>query len=175
MGRYIALRRRLGACLMLCTLASLARADGNGLHSEFGEVHVERLAIGKTYSLTRLAATPLVLRNTSSKTLSVQLDVVTPAHHELRPGAEALADPSWVRLERRRVELAPRTTFRTDVRVSVPYDPDLAGKTFQVDLVSRVVEKGKLESPGQHHRLVFTVAMDYNDDTEATFSLRWPR
>jgi hypothetical protein len=166
---------KLGAVVALTALAAGAAAESTGgLRSEFGEVRVERLAIGKTYSLSHVAATPLVLRNTSDTALSVRIDVCIPSHHELREGALPLPDPSWLQLERRRVDLPARSSLRTDVRVTVPYDPDLAGKTFQVDFRSQVVGDPKRRQSGQRHRLVFTVAMDYRDDTEAMFSLLAP-
>ena len=165
---------KLGAVAALAALAAGAAAENTGgLRSEFGEVRVERLAIGKTYSLSHVAATPLVLRNTSDTALSVRIDVCIPSHHELRDGALPLPDPSWLQLERRRFDLPARSSLRTDVRVTVPYDPDLAGKTFQVDFWSHVVGDPRKRS-GQRHRLVFTVAMDYRDDTEAMFSLHAP-
>ena len=165
---------KLGAVAALAALAVAAAAENGGLRSESGEVRVERLAIGKTYSLSHVAATPLVLRNTSDTGLSVRIDVCIPSHHDLRDGALPLPDASWLQLERRRVDLPARTCLRTDVRVTVPYDPDLAGKTFQVDFWSQVVGDPKQRQKGQRHRLLFTVAMDYRDDTEAMFSLLAP-
>jgi hypothetical protein len=168
------LNRLAAVAVSVLPAGAAMAADAGGLHSEFGEVHVERLAIGKTYSLSRVAA-PLVLRNTSDTMLSVRIDVCIPSHHDLRDGALPLPDPSWLQLERRRVDLPARSSLRSDVRVTVPYDPDLAGKTFQVDIWSQVVGAGNQRQSGQRHRLLFTVAMDYRDDTEAMFSLQLPR
>ncbi len=133
------------------------------------------LAIGKTYSVARLAAAPLVIRNTSNDTLHVRLEVEIPAHHELRDGAQPLPSLRWVRLERTKFALPAGEVQRTDVEVSLPYDPDLAGKTFQVDFRSQMIDAaGGRRGKAQVHRLLFTVEMDYRDDTEAQFTFRTP-
>ena len=144
----------------------------SGLRTEFGEVRLPKLAIGKTYSVWRLAETRLVLQNTGDAVMDVRIDILVPSHHDLRPGAEPLPDRLWVSLERTRFLLPARSLTRADVRVTLPYDPELAGKTFQVDLRTSCVDESGRRTAGQVHRLLFTVAMDYRDDTEAQFSSR---
>jgi hypothetical protein len=166
------------AALTLWSSAPSASAEENpgGLRTEFGEVRLQNLAIGKTYSVVRLAAAPLVIRNTSEESLRVHVQVVIPSHHELRSGALPLPEKRWVRLERADFVLPAGSTVRTDVRVTLPYDPDLAGKTFQVDLWSSDLDaRGEPRGRVQVHRLLFNVEMDYRDDTEARFSLLAPR
>lgn len=166
----------LAAVTLWSAAAPTGAEEPGGLRTEFGEVRLQNLAIGKTYSVARLAAAPLVIRNTSAETLRVHVEVVVPSHHELRPGALPLPDESWVRLERANFALAAGRTVRTDVRVTLPYDPDLAGKTFQVNLWSSDLDaRGEPRARAQVHRLLFNVEMDYRDDTEARFSLLAPR
>jgi hypothetical protein len=163
--------------LVLVSLGPGSPASGDdpaGLHTEFGEVRLGRLAIGKSYSVWHMAETALVFRNTGGESLQVRTEVVVPSRHRLRPGARALPDRSWVSLERSRVHLPAHSTRRVDVRVTLPYDPKLAGKTFQVDFWSGVVDVQGKWSPRQRHRLLFSVEMDYRDDTEAQFSLVTP-
>ncbi len=148
--------------------------DKGGLRTEFGEVRLHKLAIGKTYSVWRLAETALVMRNTGDEALDVRLQVVVPSHHELRPGARPLPERGWIALERTDFHLRARDTAYADVRLTIPYDPDLAGKTFQVDFWSSAVSAAGTRTAGPVHRLLFTVAMDYRDDTEAQFSSRSP-
>ena len=169
--------RRLTFLLALTVPFAPARVSAEsqaGLHTEFGEVRLQRLAIGKSYSVWRLAETALVFCNRGPQALDVRTEVVVPSHHDLRPGARPLPDVAWVSLERARFHLPGHSTVRADVRVTLPYDPELAGKTFQVDLWSGVVDAQGNRTSGQWHRLLFTVAMDYRDDTEAQFSLRMP-
>ena len=161
------------ALLTIAAHSSAPRGEPSGLRTEFGEVHLQKLAIGKTYSVSHLAAASLVLWNTTDQMLRVHVEVVIPSHHELRAGALPLPDRRWVRLERSDLELNAHTKMRTDVHVTLPYDPDLAGKTYQVDLWSCDLDAGgEPRGSGQIHRLLFTVEMDYRDDTEARFSSR---
>ncbi len=166
------------ACVlvMLVGPGGVARDASGGLSTEFGEVRLQHLAIGKTYSVVRLAEAPLVIRNTSEDTLHVFVEVEIPARHELRDHALPLPSLRWVRLENARFRLPAGTTRRTDVRVSLPYDPELAGKTFQVNFRSHMVdESGNTLGVERVHRLLFTVEMDYRDDTEARFTSLQPR
>ena len=167
----------LHCCLALCALAAPVPGapDGSGkegLRTECGEVHLRRLAIGKSYSVWRLAESPLVFQNLGKVALEVRVEIVVPSHHDLRPGAKPLPDRRWVSLERTRFRLPPQGERRTDVRLTLPYEPDLAGKTFQVEFWSNSVDAHGRRSRARVHRLLFTVAMDYRDDTEAQFSSR---
>lgn len=166
---------RLAMCATLVLLAAARADDGaSPLRTEFGEVHLQKLAIGKTHSVRRLAETALVIRNTGGTPLDVQIEIVVPSHHELRPGAEPLPERQWVRLEPSSFHLPARSSATADVRVTLPYEPDLAGKTYQVDLWSGTVDSKGRRARVQVDRLLFTVAMDYRDDTEAQFSSRAP-
>lgn len=141
--------------------------SSGGLYTEFNGVHLPSLAIGKTYSTWRLAEAPLVVRNTSDDTLRVHLDVVIPARHDVRPGALPVPDRQWVQFDNTDFVLPPHSSASTDVRLSLPYDPDLAGHTYQADLWSGNVGRGGAQyGGGQRHALLFTVEMDYRDDTE---------
>jgi hypothetical protein len=141
--------------------------SGSGLRTEFSDVHLPSLAIGKTYSTWHMAEAPLVVRNTSDDTLRVHLDVAVPARHDVRSGALPVPDRHWVQFDNTDFVLPPHFSASTDVRLSLPYDPDLAGHTYQVDLWSRNVGRGGVQyDSGQRHPLLFTVAMDYRDDTE---------
>lgn len=172
----------LGACaaalFMLASPIELASDEPGAGHGEHDEIRLQRLAIGKTYSVTHLMAAPLVVHNTHGETLQVHLEVGIPPHHELEQGAMPLPSRAWVQLEHERFALPAGAARDTDVRVTVPYDPDLAGNTYQVDIRLRMVDAcGRTRESGRIHRLVFTVEMDYRDDTEARFTAqpRTPR
>jgi hypothetical protein len=165
------LHRALAMAALVLGAGAIAAAgeDGssNGLHTEFNDVHLPSLAIGKTYSTWRIAEAPLVVRNTSGDTLRVHLEVVIPARHELRPGALPVPDRHWVQFDSTDFVLPPHSSASTDVRLSLPYDPDLAGHTYEAVLWSGNVGHGGAQSGGgSRHPLLFTVAMDYRDDTE---------
>jgi hypothetical protein len=141
--------------------------------SDRAEVRLPGLAIGKSYSTWRLSEPPLVLRNPTHDTLLVHVEILVPARHELRAGALPVPDRSWVQLEGEDVLLAPGAAARTDVRLTLPYDPDIAGHLYQVDLWSSTVDRASRQrTVGARHRLLFKVEKDYRDDTEIDLSCR---
>jgi hypothetical protein len=148
---------------------SMSEESTSTLHTEFGEVRLQSLAIGKTYSVARIASEQFVVTNTGEDSLFVHVEAVVPAQHQLREHALPVPDRRWVRLETEDLVLPAHSTLTTDVYLSLPYDPDLAGKLFQVDLLSRDVNRIQ---DTQRHRLLFTVEMDPEDDTEWVFSRR---
>ena len=167
-------RQSLGVLGGILAFAAFAGPTASGekataLHTEFGEVRLQNLAIGKTYSVARMTSEPFVISNTGDDSLFVHVEAVVPAQHHLHSDALPVPDRNWVRLETADLVLAAHTTVWTDVYLSLPYDPDLAGKMFQVDILSRDLHRSKHT---QRHRLLFTVEMDPLDDTEWIFSLR---
>jgi hypothetical protein len=152
-------------------LAVLPLAPCAGGPSDAAEVRLPSLAIGKSYSTWRMSEPPLVLRNPTDDTIRVHVEILVPARHELRAGALPVPDRTWVELEAADLVLAPRAVARTDVRLSLPYEPEIAGHLYQVDLWTSVVELHSRRRPErQRHRLLFTVEKDYRDDTEIDLS-----
>lgn len=164
-------RRRLGAAwvLMLMPLVTAASRD---VALQQADVRLPSVAIGKTYSTWRLSQSPFVIHNRSNDTLFVNVQIGIPTRLTVRPGARPLPDRSWVQLANERLVVPPRATRRTDVRLSLPYDPDLADHTYQVDIWSSQVRgRDRLPASRTCHRVLFRVEMDYRDDTAADFAL----
>ena len=165
------IRPCVAACVLAAWLFPVA-AEPGGPTEQYAEVRLPSVAIGKTFSTWRLAQAPMVVRNTSDDTVIVHLGILVPARHDLRPGARAVPDRGWIRVETNDFVLPPHSEERTDVRLSLPYDPDLAGHTYQVDLV-RYERRGKGKwARGERNRLLFAVEMDFRDDTELDFTQR---
>lgn len=155
------------AVLALASGLLPAGADEHDGGSALGEVRLPSLAIGKSYSTWRQEQPPVVVRNDTDDTLLVHLEIAPPVRYELRRGALPVPDRGWVRLENDTLVLPPRTHERADVRLTLPYDPDLAGHTYQVDLWAGTMRRdGTLATDAERHRLLFTVVLDYRDDTE---------
>lgn len=151
------------SALVLVTSLLPAKAE----ESSPGEVRLPSVAIGKTYSTWRLNDAPLLVRNPTDDTIVVQVELQIPARHLLRRGALPVADRTWIELERSEFVLSPRRAARLDVRLSLPYDPDLAGHLYQVDV--RITTRTRADGTPiaeQRHHLLFSVEMDYRDDTE---------
>lgn len=164
------------ACaLALCVMTQLvpASADNGRVADGTDEVRLPSVAIGKTYSTWRLAQAPVVVRNAGDDTVRVHVEIIVPARHEVRAGALPVPDRSWIQVVKSTLVLPPHSAQRTDVRLTLPYDPDLAGHTYQVDLWSgELSANGTTSVVGQRHRILFTVEMDYRDDTEVDFAGR---
>lgn len=157
-------RAKVLGLVIAATCIPVTADEGMPAH-ERTAVRLPRVAIGETYSTWRLGEAPLQVRNPGNDTLVLYVTTVIPARHELSPGALPVPDQSWVAVEQSVFVLPPQATARTDVRLTLPYDPDLAGHTYQVDLRSTMRARG-VSFPGRRHRLLFAVAMDYRDDTE---------
>jgi hypothetical protein len=156
----------LGIALALQPAAGRAGTSPDG-----ADVRLPSLAIGKTYSTWRMSEPPLVLRNPTDDTVRVHVEILVPARHELRAGALPVPDRGWVELEAADLVLAPHGAARTDIRFTLPYEPEIAGHLYQVDLWSTAVTSASRPQPEQRrHRLLFTVEKDYRDDTEIDLS-----
>jgi len=165
-------RARITALLLLLPVLQVA-AEQDVVAFGAAEVRLPRLAIGRTYSTWHLAQAPVVVENTGTDTVRVRIAVVIPARHELHHGARPVPDASWIRLDEDWLVVPPRCTRHADALLSLPYEPDLAGHLYEVDLQSCVVTAdGRDVGAPRRHRLLFTVEMDYRDDTEIDFALR---
>ena len=160
------------ACMLAAWLFPVA-AQESGRGEQYAEVRLPSVAIGKTYSTWRMAQAPLVVRNTSDDTVIVHLGVLVPARHDVHLGARPVPDRDWIHVETNDFVLPPHSEERTDVRLSLPYDPDLAGHTYQVDLVRYERHPNGGWAKGERSRLLFAVEMDYRDDTELDFTQQW--
>lgn len=152
-------------CLLVAAIGIPVTAVESPSSQERTAVRLPRVAIGETYSTWRLGEAPLQVQNPGDDTLILYVTTVIPARHELSPGALPVPDRTWVTVEQSQFVLPPQASARTDVRLTLPYDPDLAGHTYQIDLRSTMRARG-VDFPGPRHRLLFSVAMDYRDDTE---------
>ena len=168
----MALRQRLGAALALAGLTFVPAVAAPGdVALQLSDVRLPGVAIGKTYSTRRLSQAPFVVRNSGNDTLFVIVQIGIPTRHTVRPGARPLPDRTWVRLEADRLVIPPHAVRRTDVHLSLPYEPDLADHTYQVDIYSQVCARGRVPGVRSCHRVLFRVEMDYRDDTATDFAL----
>lgn len=129
---------RMRMRLMIAILAAAAvPASGAGLKTQFGEVVVKGLKIGKTYSMHKLVNLPLRLVNTGDAEVEVTISVIQPSKDVLRDGYDVIPSTSWVALDRESLVIGPSREAATDIQVSIPNDRALLGKRLQVDFWSR--------------------------------------
>jgi hypothetical protein len=142
-------------------------ALAGGLRCSFGEVVINNLKIGKTYSLVTLANLPLVVTNTDDKPSTVRVDAQVPGESELRQGAEAIPAVSWASAEPDSFVLAPNESRSVELKLSIPDDEKLFGKKFEVVYWSHTLaQTGSLIAYGLKSRVIFGI--DLARDTANT-------
>ena len=147
------MRKTVFIIIFLIITARLSFAGG--LSTTFGEVVVDDLAVGKAYSMKNDAKFPLSIKNTSSQTVSLLLEVLYPEKSELKKGYEAIPDVSWIKLEQNSFEVAPEASATTDVIISVPDKKKYSGMKYQVYIWSHTI--GKAIGVGLKSKLLLTV------------------
>ena len=163
------LRKRNGYALGCQTLTAIAlataivscfagAAESGGLSCSVGEVVIENLKIGQTYSLKALANLPLSVTNTGSKPVTVRVEPLVPALTETKQGAEPIPALSWAKAVPDSFELAPQETKAVEMILSIPEDEAYFGKKFQVNFWSHTLAKaGEFLAYGLSSRVIFTV------------------
>lgn len=150
------LESALVAAVGLLFLSSSAWAGG--LRCSVGEVVINNLKIGQTYSLKTLANLPLSITNTGDRSVTVLVDPVMPAVGELRQGAEPIPSLNWATASPVSVELGPSQTEQVEMILAIPDDESLFGRKFQVIFWSHTMaQAGDLLAYGLNSRVIFTI------------------
>mgnify|MGYP001119857792 CR=1 FL=1 len=132
-----------------------------GLSTSFGDIFIENLEIGETYSTKELINLPLRVKNDSPYEMDIKVEVMLPSKGDLKEGFEPIPSPFWITFERSTFTITPGGVAETDVFINIPKDEQLKGRQFQVYLHSYTVpkpEKPLQISVGLASRLLFTVA-----------------
>ena len=152
---------RFSPFLLVAALAALTpplRATAGGLSCSIGEVVVENLKIGQTYSLQSLANLPLAVTNTGDQALRVSIEPLIPASSELRQDAEPIPDLGWASAAPGILELAPKETKSAALILTIPDDVRLFGRKFQVNFWSHSQPlPGDPLAYGLKSRVIFTI------------------
>lgn len=146
---------------LLLGLVFPENVKAGGLSTSFGDIFIENLQIGETYSTKELINLPLRVKNDSPYEMDLKVEVMLPSQGDLKEGFEPIPSPFWIRFERSTFTVASGGVAETDVFISIPKDKKLKGKQFQVYLHSYTIPKpGKALqiSVGLASRLLFTIA-----------------
>jgi hypothetical protein len=135
-------RKTLFFGLMLGLIAPPAGSYDLGLATRFSDVILENLDIGQSYNFSALKNLPLTIINTSNVEAEVQVDVQAPTIEELKEGYEPIPDPSWVRVIPDRFKLPPAGRNLSDIILTIPNDPSLKGRHFQVMFWPHTLDSG---------------------------------
>jgi hypothetical protein len=120
-----------------------------GIRTDFGNVTVENIGIGKTYNLRDLAGIPFKVTNTGASTVDLLISPEIPTMDQIREnakGAGFLPIPSkdWINPIQRNFLVPSGESAYTDLIITIPNDPSLYGKKFQGSIFSRTNTPGIL-------------------------------
>lgn len=149
----------VAAGLLFLTLATATAVQARGLTTGLGEVVVENLQVGQSYSLKQLANLSLSVTNNSDDSVALKMDILSPGSSELRKGSSAIPDISWIKLSRNSFALGPNGIASSDITISIPDDNRYLGKKYQVAIWSHTVPgvgEGMAIGLGLISRIIFT-------------------
>lgn len=112
------------------------------ISTRLGEVHLDNVRYGQSFSMRDSLNMPLRVTNKSEKPVEMvmELKINNPGDHDLVKGYEPLPDPSWVKLEKTyfpRVE--PNNDAETDIVITIPKDKKYLGKQYQFYVWAKTV------------------------------------
>ena len=114
--------------------------EGGALFTRMGEVRIDNIRLGRTFSMSEALNMPFKVTNASAFRTELKMEIIIPVleDKDLRPGYEPLPDASWVKLSRDFFILEPGAEAVTDVVFTVPKKKEYFGKKYQFYIVSRI-------------------------------------
>jgi len=141
--------------------------DAGGISTNFAEVIVPNLSVGKEYAIGQRIGQKLRVKNRGDSSIGLRMEVMVPAETELKEGYEPIPDISWIELERDYFSVEPSNFAETDVIVTVPSDKRYLGKKFQAHVWSHTAGTGKLPiALGLKSRLLLEIREKERDLSE---------
>ncbi len=128
---------------------------GYNVGTKFADVIMEHVQPGKIYNLRTMRNLPYRVENRSNGEVELQVEVEIPSKEQLKPGYEAIVDPSWIKLVPGRLKLAAGEEGLVDVILQVPPGEEYVGRHFQAHLTATTPEP----PPGQVTALSFGIAL----------------
>lgn len=110
-----------------------------GLAARFGDVILEGAKPGQTYNLREAARVPFGIENRGDAPTDVVIEFERPRESALAQDYEPIPDPSWFKALPDRLSLAAKGLGFCDILVTIPDDPALIGKSYQVQVFARSV------------------------------------
>ncbi len=149
---------RCAPLLVLGIISLPLNTWAGGLRCSVGEVVINNLKIGQTYSLKALANLPLALTNTSDQPVHMLVDALVPDSGELRMEARPIPNARWATAAPDSFDLGPRETKFVEMFLSIPDDEALFGRKFQVTFWSHTMaQAGDLLAYGINTRVIFSI------------------
>jgi len=148
------------------TNSSGAKPAG-GIRTDFGDVLIENLGIGRTYNLRDLAGVPFKITNSGAATVDLQCDVQSPlegmiGEKRIKEGYKPIPSNDWVKMSQTKFIVPSGESALTDILITIPNDTSLYGKKFQASIYSRTMGVGGLNL-GVWSHLLLDIALSPED------------
>ncbi|MDD5657211.1 MAG: hypothetical protein PHF00_08145 [Elusimicrobia bacterium] len=127
-----------------------------GLAARFGDVVIEGLEPGRTYDLREQVGVPFAVENRGDAQAEVTVEFELPSASVLAPGYEAVPDPTWFKAIPEKMTLGPHSLGYFELLVSIPDDPALKGKNYQVTIYAHTGPSGMF-AVGVRNKLRFSI------------------
>lgn len=147
------------AWLFVLTLVVATPLQAGGLSTGLGEVVIENLQVGQTYSLKQLANLRLSVTNDCDDSVALKMDILSPDSSELKKGSIPIPGIAWLKLSRDSFVVGPNEIALSDITLSIPDEDRYLGKRYQVTIWSHTVGlAGRAMSLGLglKSRIIFT-------------------
>ncbi len=146
----------LGGLVGLMLMAPSPGGAVIGLGARFGDVILENVTPGKLYDLREVAHVPFVVENKGDEDVEVEVKFSRPARTKLAKDYEAIPDPGWFKAVPGKIVIGSHSLGYFDVLLTVPEDPALKGKHYQVTATAAMVGTG-LFNVGIDNRIRFSI------------------
>ena len=123
--------------------AAPAMADV-GIAARFGDVVLEGIQPGHTYNLREQVSLPFAVENRGDAETTIYIEMALPREGTMAKGYEAIPDPGWLKAIPDKLTVAPHALGYCDLLLSVPDDPALQGKNYQITIKARTAPSGML-------------------------------
>jgi|CXWL01.1.fsa_nt_gi hypothetical protein len=108
-----------------------------GLGARFGDVILEGAQPGRTYNLREASKVPFGIENRGDAETEVIVEFARPMKAEMSENYEVVPDLSWFKAMPDRMRIPAKGLGFFDLIMTVPDDPKLVGRHFQVMLNAR--------------------------------------
>jgi len=150
------LQRSLIGTLTLGILLQTQSAEaGYNVGTKFADVIMEHVTPGKVYNLRTMRNLPYRVFNESNGEVDLSVSVQIPVPDQMKPGYEAIPDPSWVRVVPNRFKLQKGEQGLVDVILQVPEGQEYVGRHFQAHILCQTADP----QPGEVTSLAFGVSL----------------
>lgn len=150
---------RVFVLISVCVLSTAGYVYAGGLSSTFVEEKLTDLKPGTTYSVKETAGKALVVKNTTEGvTVDIEIVPEKPVDYNLVAGYEPIPDLSWVKIDKSYFEkVGPGQAVESDIRITIPGEPQYYGKKYQVYIYSHTAGAGTFRLGIMSRILVHTV------------------